>query len=137
MQKTLIALLVAGLLASMAVIAGLIGDHRQTVPAPVGLSDESSAFTSLATSSSMAVTFGTSTRILATATDAQWRMFQNNGPFNVFLSFGSDKNAATGTGVLLVASTTLQISLDQSNMYRGSVQALGAGGNSTVLVNQR
>lgn len=96
---------------------------------------DSVAFTNVGTSTAMVVTTSSS-QILATSTSAQWRMFQNNSPFSVYLSFQADKTALANNGIFLAASSTLTFSLDQSNLYRGGVRAIATGGTASVLVSQ-
>lgn len=138
MKNTILTLIVAALAFTSAVIGGLLVAEQNPAAAPVaGGATDSVAFTTMGTSSTMTVFSGRSARILATSTEAQWRSFQNISANPVFLKFSSDTPAATSSGFILNASSTLQMSLDQSNMYRGSVTALSIGGDAQVLVNQK
>lgn len=77
----------------------------------------------------------TSKQILATSTAAQYRLFQNNGPFTIYLSFKNDAPATINNGIMLIASTSLE--LKGETLYLGAVSAIAAGGSSGLLVTQK
>lgn len=110
---------------------------RQQLPSlnPGGATD-SVAFTALATSSAQTVS-NTSSVVMATDTAAQWRVIQNNSAQDIYLRFGSGAPALVGQGYVLHASSTLDLTLDRSNMYRGAITGITAGGSATALVNSR
>lgn len=145
-MKYLLSFFVAlALFATASTVALLVSRQAPQSPAPaVGgamdsvawVGDTAKGDSRAATSSTITVGTSASVRAMATSTAAQWRLLQNNSPFSVYLRFGADKAATANNGVLLAASSTLALSLDQSNMYRGSITAISTGGTASVLVNE-
>lgn len=137
MQKILLVFLVAAIATSSAVLGALLViDRNTTQQGNLRGATDSVAFTAIGTSSPMTVGTSASVQVLATSTSVQWRTLQNNSPFSVYLSLKSDQAAVANQGILLAASSTITFSLDASNMYRGSIQAISTGGTAVVLVNQ-
>lgn len=124
----------------------LLVDRQDSTPQPLiaggstdtvsWVGDTTKGDTSIATSSTASVTTSASARVVATSTNAQWTSIQNNSPFSVYLRIGADKAATANTGILLSASSTLVLSQDTSNNYRGSIQAIATGGTASLLINQ-
>lgn len=145
MKKILLVTLVTALAFTSAVVGGLLVDRAQAAATAgtnyfagsAGVFFADPALDS-GTATSSVITVGTSAsvRAVATSTSANWIMLQNNSANSVYLRFGADKAAAANTGVLLTASSTLQLSTDQYNMYRGSITAIATGGTASVLVNE-
>lgn len=83
-------------------------------------------FEGVATSSQMTLAAATDTRILATSTSRAYVEITNDGATTVYLSFNSDKAAASQMGLTLNSSSTMKL-LPGENLYSGSIRAISAG----------
>lgn len=113
---------------------GLIVLRTQQVQGPITGDVNGIPFMNVATSGATTVT-SSSVQVLATSSEAQYRMFQNNSPVGIWLSFKNDKAAAINNGVYLQASSTLE--LRNESLYLGAVTAITSGGSATLLITQK
>lgn len=91
-------------------------------------------FMNIATSGATTVS-GTSSFVLATATEAQYREFQNNSQFGIWLSFKNDQAASVNNGYYLPASSTVRF--ENGSLYLGAVRAVTSIGVATLLIHQK
>lgn len=110
----------------------LFQGHKDALIQPVG-DVNGVPFLTLDVASSTTVQTG-SKQVLATSTSAQWRLFQNNSSFGIWLAFTNDKDATLNTGIYLPASTTIEFKGE--NLYLGAVRAVSTA-NATLLISQK
>lgn len=87
----------------------------------------------MATSSANTIT-STSQQVVATSTFSQWIALTNEGGNAVWLALNGDAPAVAHQGIMLAASTTLEISFAKDNFYKGAITAITASGSSVLDV---
>jgi hypothetical protein len=90
-------------------------------------------FSSVSRSTSVSIGPGGSKTVAEANPARQYMVISNNGNKVVYLNFGASA-ATVGSGILLSASSTIQI--DQSALYTGAIQARSYS-STTVLVTEK
>lgn len=133
MNKAIIALILVAGVAYLGLTAWYV-DHRMN-DENTGGSTPTVSFLKYTTQSAVSVPFGGSVSVLSTSTSAQYRRFQNQSGNTVFLACG-DMAAASSTGIMLTASSTLEMRVDDGSLCTGAIRALGWGAAANLLVQE-